>query len=161
MRNKEHLRQAILQKLEDELKTATQAADTAKETATSDETVAENKYDTFGLEASYLAHGQSQRAAELLLAIKTYRALPLKEFNQQTAIGIGATVCLEDDQGHCKYLFLGPDAGGLKANWNNKEVMIITAQTPLGKRLNGSYLGDNVELEISGQQICFEIVSVE
>ena len=51
---------ALLQRFE----TAKWAAKQAHDAAINEESVAENKYDTFGLEASYLAHGQSQRVLE-------------------------------------------------------------------------------------------------
>ncbi len=62
--NKKEIHDAITKALLNRFKTAELAAKQAHQAATGDESVAENKYDTFGLEASYLAHGQSQRVIE-------------------------------------------------------------------------------------------------
>lgn len=50
--NKQSVCQLILQQLRDDLEVAVRAAQTAYETATHEENIAENKYDTLGLEAS-------------------------------------------------------------------------------------------------------------
>lgn len=58
--NKSLIRQQILERLNDELIAAQSALQSAHEAATHEDSVAENKYDTFGLEAAYLAHGQAR-----------------------------------------------------------------------------------------------------
>ncbi|WP_305844875.1 hypothetical protein [Photobacterium leiognathi] len=62
--NKQMLLDDIQEKLTLTLQAATEAAMRAYNTATDDENVAENQYDTLALEASYLAHGQAQRVEE-------------------------------------------------------------------------------------------------
>lgn len=52
------LQQQVLERLADDLLQVEQAARVAHETATHEENIAENKYDTLGLEAAYLATGQ-------------------------------------------------------------------------------------------------------
>lgn len=47
----------IIADLNAAIQTALAAADDARATATNKENVAENRYDTLGLEAAYLAHG--------------------------------------------------------------------------------------------------------
>ncbi len=54
----------IVATLEHDVDVLRRAAQTAYETATAEENIAENKYDTLGLEASYLATGQARRTAE-------------------------------------------------------------------------------------------------
>lgn len=158
--NKNTLRQAIINAIRQDLETATKAADTARETATSKETVAENKYDTFGLEASYLAHGQSKRAAELLQAIDCYESLPFAQFTETEEIALSALVTLNADEKGTKHFFIGPDAGGLKVQWQDIEVMIITPHTPLGRQLIGKQLDDEVELIIKGQPALYQIIAI-
>jgi hypothetical protein len=63
--NKQTVHQLILDKLRVDLDIAERAAQTAYETATHEENIAENKYDTLGLEASYLAAGQAKRVEEI------------------------------------------------------------------------------------------------
>ena len=63
--NKTALLNQIISTLESARDKASAAAAEAKETATDKENIAENKHDTLGLEAAYLAHGQSNRVMEL------------------------------------------------------------------------------------------------
>ena len=67
--NKHAVHQLILEKLSVDLDIAQRAAQTAYETATHEENIAENKYDTLGLEASYLAAGQAKRVEEIKQAL--------------------------------------------------------------------------------------------
>ena len=56
------LLQQVLERLAEDLLQAEQASRAAHEAATHEENIAENKYDTLGLEAAYLATGQARRA---------------------------------------------------------------------------------------------------
>lgn len=67
------LQQHVLERLADDLLQAEQAVRAAHETATHEENIAENKYDTLGLEAAYLAAGQARRAAAIRQAMATWR----------------------------------------------------------------------------------------
>ena len=69
--NKTHLIAQIIAALEHDLDVVTRAAQSAYEAATAEENIAENKYDTLGLEASYLATGQARRSAEIRQALQT------------------------------------------------------------------------------------------
>ncbi|MGS0681986.1 GreA/GreB family elongation factor [Shewanella sp. 125m-7] len=80
----------ILAALENAYASASAAASRAHETATGSESIAENKYDTFGLEASYLAHGQSMRAAQCRADIEAFRQL----FATADLVGNAADIAL-------------------------------------------------------------------
>ena len=56
------LQHRVLERLAEDLLQVEQAVRAAHETATHEESIAENKYDTLGLEAAYLATGQARRA---------------------------------------------------------------------------------------------------
>ncbi len=161
IKTKESLRNLIIYALQNDLDTANNAANTAKETATSKETVAENKYDTFGLEASYLAHGQSIRVNELAEAIDRYTNLPFKQFDEHDNIDVTALVTLETEKDNNKYFFLGPVAGGLKLHWEGNDIMVITPSTPLGRQLLGKQLDDTIELHIKNNHIIYEIIAID
>jgi hypothetical protein len=62
--NKRAVLKKIIAKLTGELEVYFRAAEYARAEATHEQNKAENKYDTRGLEASYLARGQSKQAAE-------------------------------------------------------------------------------------------------
>lgn len=151
---------AILAELARVAHLAQQAADQARETATHTENVAENKYDTLGLEAAYLAHGQSLRVLECRLDIAAFEALTGHPLTLDPQISVGASVCLADSQGARRWLFLGPRAGGLKLNIDDQEIVVITPAAPLGKALLGRRVNDEFWLTINGQRHYHEIVAV-
>ena len=155
------LRQAIISALESDLAAAAQAAESARQTATHKESIAENKYDTFGLEASYLAHGLSIRAEQSQQAIALYNALPFKNFSNSDTIALTAVVTLLTDDGEEKLFFIGPDAGGLSFTWQGKNVMLISPKTPLGGKLIGKQVDDSVTIIVAGKPVNYEIVKLE
>ena len=138
---------------------ARRAAQTAHEAATHEENIAENKYDTLGLEASYLAAGQSRRVREIHQALAAWRQLPLLPYAAQRGIILGTLVHLVDDDGGEQWLLLGPDGAGLKLTDGARDVLVITARSPLGAALLGQHEGDEFEREIAGRQRRFEIVA--
>jgi len=73
--NKRAIIQKITAKLVSELEVYFRAAQFSRAEATHESNKPENKYDTRGLEASYLARGQSKQAAELEAAIAEYQKL--------------------------------------------------------------------------------------
>ena len=78
---KTQLLELITATLARNLDIAQRAAQTAYETATHEENVAENKYDTLGLEASYLATGQARRTEEIRQALVKYQGLTLRDYD--------------------------------------------------------------------------------
>ncbi|WP_459206268.1 GreA/GreB family elongation factor [Pseudomonas sp. MLB6B] len=136
----------IIAALEADAEVLRLAAQTAYETATAEENVAENKYDTLGLEASYLATGQARRTAEIRQALLTYRQLQLRDFDPQKGIQVSNLVTLEMPEGGRRHLFLGPDAAGLKLDQGHVQVTVITPRSPLGQQLLGKGLDDEVTL---------------
>ena len=159
--NKSQLLEQIIISLESVYKNAVDATNLAHETATHGETVAENKYDTFGLEASYLAHGQAKRVAECETDLAAYKKLTALEFSEQTPISLGALIYLNNSNNNEQILFLGPTAGGLKLIFNNEKVMVITPLAPIGKALTGHLMGDEVKIIIEGQDTFYEITSIK
>src|SRR5882724_12967040 len=93
--NKHALIQKIVAKLASELEVYFRAAQASRAEATHEQSKAESKYDTRGLEASYLAHGQSKQAAELQAAIAEFEKLDTRKFAAGEPIDLGALVELE------------------------------------------------------------------
>ena len=79
--NKEELRSHIIDKLKADHALLLQAAKTAHHAATHDENVPDNKYATLGLEASYLAQGQANRAQDVMQAMSIFSQLALQTFS--------------------------------------------------------------------------------
>jgi transcription elongation GreA/GreB family factor len=158
--NKRAIIQKITAKLVSELEVYFRAAQFSRAEATHESNKPENKYDTRGLEASYLARGQSKQAAELEAAIAEYQKLGVKKFAAGDAINIGALVELEHG-GESSLYFVGPRAGGTEVIHDKKEVLVITPQSPLGEQLIGKQAGDQPQLTFGGTKQAAKIVSVE
>jgi len=144
--NKATLLARIVAALETDMEVLRRAAQTAYETATAEENIAENKYDTLGLEASYLATGQARRTAEIRQALQIYQQLALRDHDPARGIQITSLVTLEDEDGGQRRLFLGPEAAGLKIGEGDELVTVITPRSPLGQQLLGKKVDDEVSL---------------
>ena len=108
--NKPALIRGIIAQLAGELELFAKAARASHAEATHESSKAENKYDTRGLEASYLARGQSKQAAEAAQAIQDFESLPVRDFAPGEAIDVGALVELES-KNESAFYFIGPRAG--------------------------------------------------
>ncbi|MBD9482941.1 transcription elongation factor GreAB [Pseudomonas sp. PDM14] len=142
--NKQQLQQQVCACLEADLALAIRAAQAAHQAATDEESKAENKYDTRGLEASYLAAGQSRRIEEIRQTLAAWRNLQMREFDETLGIQLGALVWLQAADGRRQCLLLGPDGAGLKLPGDADEIMLITPRAPLGQQLLGLGVGDEV-----------------
>ncbi|WP_434580374.1 GreA/GreB family elongation factor [Pseudomonas sp. Z5-35] len=155
--NKQTVHQLILDKLKIDLDIAERAAQTAYETATHEENIAENKYDTLGLEASYLAAGQARRVEEIRQSLSLCQNLALRPYDEQRGIEVGTLIGLKDDEGRQQWLFLGPDAAGLKVSLVGQPITVITPRSPLGRSLLGKFEGDEVEIVVAGARQQFAV----
>jgi transcription elongation GreA/GreB family factor len=156
--NKTCIQTLIIEKLQADLVIAKDALKASHEAATHAESKAENKYDTRGLEAAYLADGQRRRAHEIETALASYRNFPMRSQVDET-IKLGALVSLEQ-AGICRWVFLGPDAAGLRVVDEGTEVLVITPRSPLGQALLGRCDGDEVEVLVDDRRQPYEIVAV-
>ncbi len=156
--NKRDLLARIIAKLAADLELITGAALATHAEATNEENKAEDKYDTRGLEASYLAHGQSKAAEEAAQAVAQFSALPVRDFTAGEPISLGAIVLLEGP-GTNRY-FIGPRAGGTEIESDSDPVLVITPQSPLGRQLMGRKQGDTLQLDLGGKRSEYHIASV-
>ena len=157
--NKRELIRQVIEQLSAELELLSRAARAAHAEATHEQSKAEDKYDTRGLEASYLARGQSRQAAEIEQAITEFEKLPLRDFGSSDPIDVGAFVELSGKR-EKSYYFIGPRAGGTEVNHDGKEILVITPQSPLGQQLVGRTQGDRIKLEIAGSRDEFRVTQV-
>jgi transcription elongation GreA/GreB family factor len=157
--DKELLRQAIIAKLSEDLEVLTRAAHMAREEATDDESKAENKYDTHAIEAGYLAGSQARLAADLAESISFYKMLSLSDYSSGDAIDIGAVVGLSSRDG-VDWYFLGPRNGGLEVTCEEKSILVITPQSPLGRQLMGRRNGDTIVTSSGVRSASYKISQV-
>lgn len=158
--NKQAILKKIIAKLVGELDLYVRAAQFSRAEATHESNKAENKYDTRGLEASYLARGQSKQLAELEAAIVEFKKLGVKKFGAGDAIAVGALVELATN-GESSFYFIGPRAGGTEVIHDKQEILVITPQSPLGEQLVGKMAGDEPQLKLGGENRAAKIVGVE
>jgi transcription elongation GreA/GreB family factor len=158
--DKHQIVRQIIAQLDAELALSAQSARTAHAEATDDQSKAENKYDTRGLEASYLAHGQSLKAVETLQARQQFSELDLRPFEKGEPIELAALVTLEGDEG-AEIYFLGPRAGGIEIKLGKKNVLVITPHSPFGRQLMGRKMGEQVQVELARTRRTFRIAAVE
>ncbi len=157
--NKNALIGKIIEQLTAELELFAKAARASHAEATHEQSKAESKYDTRGLEASYLARGQSRQLAETEQAIKQFEMLALLEFGPNVPIQLSALVELEGS-GERAFYFMGPRAGGTEITHEEKEILVITPQSPLGVQLMGRKQGDRLRMEIGGLMNEYRVASV-
>ena len=158
--NKRALIKKIVARLTSDLEVYFRAAQSSRAEASHEENKPENKYDTRGLEASYLARGQSKQAVELEAAIVEFEKLDARKFAAGEAISMGALVELEMGAERTFY-FIGPRAGGTEVVHDKQEILIITPQSPLGAQLMEKKQGDRPQLELGGRRQLAKIISVE
>ena len=155
------LQKLVLDELTASLQQAEQAARAAHETATHEENIAENKYDTLGLEAAYLATGQARRAEAIRQALATWRQFRPRSYDAGQGIQLGALVCLVDAQENRQLLFLAPDGASMKLESDGQRIQVISSQAPLGRAMLGKQVGDEVIISLTAVPQSFEVLWME
>lgn len=142
---KEAVYNALIDQLNSELEATVGASKEAADYATNEESRAESKWDTQGLEASYLAAGQASKARELAESIKQLHGLKLELTAPREAALRGALVeC--DLNGFTEWFYLAPAGGGESFKVDGTEVTVITQQSPIGGQLYGKANGASFAL---------------
>jgi len=157
--DKSALVKKIVASLVESLEVLDKAARASHAEATHESSKAENKYDTRGLEAAYLAGAQAKQAREILDSIARYEALPIKNFASGDPIDLTALVELDTD-GTASTYFIGPKNGGLEINHDRREIMVITPQSPLGQNLMERKSGNRWTAKLNNATVKYHIVSV-
>jgi len=157
--NKTQLLKQIIARLCENLSMLENAARASHAEATHESSKAENKYDTRGLEAAYLAGGQARQAKEILDSIQVYQSLAVKDFASDEPIEMTALVEL-DSAGMRNTYFIGPKSGGLEIEFQGKEITVITPQSPLGQNLIQKCTGQRWTTGSGRSAIKYQILSV-
>lgn len=157
--NKDLILQKIVAALSAERDLLLRAARASHAEATHEQSKADNKYDTRGLEASYLARGQAQKVADVEEAIEQFERLQPRTFTPEIGIDVGALVEVKSDRHHSFY-FIGQRSGGLEIEHDEQEILVITPQSPLGQQLIGKKQGQRLQIIIAGSRQTLHILSV-
>jgi transcription elongation GreA/GreB family factor len=150
----------IIENVKQELHQAINAANEAHAAAVDDQSIAETQYDTLAIEASYLAEGQSRRVNDLQETLLKYQQLPLVDFDENKAIALSAIVQLDADIEKNNWFFIGPSAGGFRCNLNQKNITVITPESPLGLVLVGEFTGEYIEVMLGSGKLRDYIANV-
>lgn len=150
----------LQQVIEQDLATLTASARTAAIEATHEESRPENKYDTRGLEASYLAGAQSARAAELVAILDHVRNTIPRTFSERDPIAATAIAELESEGGAPTIVFLVRLGAGYTLTVESKKYVTVTTQSPLGQALLGKLAGDAVALTTGRETKEYDIIRV-
>lgn len=140
--DKHRIIEEIVRYIEKELEGAKEAAIESAESATDDESKQEGKYDTRGLETSYLASAQALYAQDLIESLDAYHNLQLPE--NPTAVALGCVVTTLSTSGK-EFFFVGPAHGGIKVHVDDQTAFVITPQSPIGHELIGKTVGGKTE----------------
>jgi transcription elongation GreA/GreB family factor len=168
--NKKELLKQLLNHLQQEIDATLSAVNEAHALASHEQSKPENQYDTLALEAAYLAHGQSNRIAELQRQTMLLNHFEFTDFRGDSRTGVGALVCVEDESGERQWLWLLTIAGGILLNYEygitdtneggSLDIRTITPEAPLAKKLLGSYVGDEVVLNLGHKKKQFELIEL-
>ena len=139
--NKRTILEALLAKLEGDLHRLQAANADASAGATHSEARAETKWDTCGLEASYLARGHAQQFKKLAADVHELRGFTPASFADRP-IDAGALVEVEQ-AGSVFVFFLLSAGGGTELEVDGREVTVITPESPVGAALIGKSEGES------------------
>ena len=168
--NKKNLLTQLITQLQQEIDATLNAVNEAHALASHEQSKPENQYDTLALEAAYLAHGQSERIAELQRQIMLLNHFEFLDYTEESRITVGALVLIQELEGSSvavgpQWFWLLPVAGGKVLSFNSTslneaEVRTITAKAPLAEKLLGCYVGGEILLNLGHKKKQFEIIEL-
>lgn len=144
--DKNLLKKLLLEKLDADLQAILLAASTAHEGATHSDAQAKSKYDTHGLELSYIAGSQYERARAMQAQILKLSSLTFDSFAEDDPIDLGAIICILPPKGAATYFLLSQIGAGISLPFEGRDIRVLSPESPLGEVLIGLGAGDKVKL---------------
>ena len=157
--NKNALIRKLIEITKSNLQVAYDAAQSTYDIATNEESKAENKYDTRGLEASYLAGAQAERVADIKATLASYENLSIRTFTEDSKIALTALVEICSN-GKKSQVLLMPKGGGQNIEFEKQQIQVITPNSPLGKNLIGKEVGDIIQISAADKFRDYEILKI-
>ena len=139
--NKQKIVEGILEALREEFETRSRVSKITREGGNDEESKAEGKYDTLAIEENYLADGLARQALAAADAIAEIEKMPLRTFDGDAPIDLGALIELEFP-GAREWFFLASRGGGTMVPFRGSTVTVITPESPLGSQLMGARTGE-------------------
>jgi hypothetical protein len=134
----------VLENLRGDLDRLRSANKQASSGAVDEESRAESKWDTQGLEASYLARGYARQYEELVTQLELLSDFT-PESREGNGIALGALVECEMN-GFTNWFFLMPCCGGMEVDHEGIEYTMITPESPIGAALSRKMKGAGFQL---------------
>jgi transcription elongation GreA/GreB family factor len=156
--NKGHVIEHIKFALDTKLAEAKEAADSAHQDATHEQSAAETQYDSLSIESGYLAHGQSERVNDIHKSIALFTHSFTQEAQRQALEG--SLVQLIDLDNTAHWFYLGPAEGGLKVTVQAQTILVITKASPIGQALFTKKVGDEVSLTVGMHTQHYEVATI-
>jgi len=156
--DKHEILSLMINQLRADLSVCEQAVKIARDTANHADAQGSSRYETMGLEASYLAQGQGLRLLEVERSLAYFMQLKLPA--STGSIGLSSLIVLRDEQGDEQLLWLAADAGGMKIQYADTTITVITPKSPLGAALIGKAAGDELDISIAGVERYYEVCTV-
>ena len=153
----------FLEQVSSEIAAQTASALSAHQAATHEESKAEDRHDTFAIEASYLAAGQSARVMELE-KVRSELEGYLTGTRESEIVVPGSLLSYESD-GVVHWVLMAKSGGGFRTSLGEEgaqalAMQILSINSPLGSELLGLRAGDEIEVEIRGSVREFRIREV-
>src|SRR5690625_506159 len=155
--DKNDLLEALIGTLKEELRKSVDASKDAAGYATDDQARAESKWDTQGIEASYLAAGQAGQArqwAEAISLLEQTREDLAAPRNEVTSGAVVKCALAGGDE----FFFISPVGGGEVLQIDGDEITVVTMRSPITLRILGKRAGESFVL---GNGASGTILSVE
>lgn len=155
--DKKKIVEALIEKLNTELKELEGAARSARDLATSSESKSEGKYDTRAIEASYLAGAQSKRVEEIKMDIQMLEDLDVSSVSSKLQLG---SLALINCNGQERFYFLSSTSGGSMLMIDNHPILVISVFSPIGDAALGLGVGESFEVETPKESREYEIKNI-
>lgn len=151
---KNYVIQIVIESLKASHSTLKKAIAESDANSSSDESKSESKYDTRGVEASYLAEGQREFLNKQEADLKKLEYL--KSTDEPDRVLLGSLVVLSHSQGEENYLVL-PAGAGIEVEHEDQFYTVITPASPIGQNLLGAELGSGVDVPQLSEEFISEI----
>ena len=146
LKDKKSIFREIIQSLEQNLSDLRNAAEQAHQGATHEDAVAKSKYETHGLELSYLAGTQYERARKLETDLAILKKFEIKPLEEDEEISIGSLVEISDGK-KSTFVFISSQGAGSEVTYNGKKILVLSSTSPMGESLIGSSIYDEFEVQ--------------
>jgi transcription elongation GreA/GreB family factor len=131
---------------EKELDGLLKSAKSAHQAATHEESRAEDRHDTFAIEASYLAAGQAERVKDLRRTLQELNQYLQSNTQSPISADLGVLIVLEAE-GKKTYSLMLKNGGGTQTQVDGVTVTLLSPSSPLGDHVIGLVKGDSFTVE--------------